>query len=99
MMLISEPLKAQAVRFRAFDEARPIDVLGDIGVTDLIERRTQMPMSPAHLQRSSAAMGRVKFFASKTIIDDDHKPTLQFRREIADPIERSEIDLYLTANR
>ena len=58
-----------------------------------------MSMLRPHLQRPMGPMGRIRLPASEAVIDHEHKPALQLRREIVDPIERREIDLCFVAGR
>ena len=92
-MLIDESGDMQAVCLRAPGDARPIHVHRDVRVTDLLERRIQMPMLRADLNAF------VKFIARKSVIDRRRCSRVQVCRNGVDPIECSLIKGRLSSRR
>src|ERR1700730_8968573 len=92
VMLIGEATHAQSIFFRSFRDVGPIDMGGDVGLTDLFERRIEMSMFRAHLE------SLVKIAPRKAIVDRENETALQFPRNVRNPIELRSVG-YLTNRR
>src|SRR5438067_5548745 len=64
---------------------------GDVRVPDLFKWRSEKTMSRTNLQRSPRSVRRVEFVTRMTVIGYDNVTARELARDIADPIERSEI--------
>ena len=83
MMLIGESDDGESVFFRATGNVCPIDVHGDVRVTDLFKGRVEMSMLGADLNVS------LKFIARMPVVDGDHVASLQVPSQVVDPIKRN----------
>src|SRR5215510_13843767 len=79
----------QGVSLRALNNARPIHMHRDVRMPDLLEWRIKVSMSRADLNVS------LKFSGRTPVIDRDHIPALQVRRDVVDPVKRCLIRLRL----
>src|SRR5438874_2629445 len=86
-MLVGEAGDAQSVGFGAHGDVGPVNVHGDVGVADLLERRVEQAMLRADLQRFAELAAWI------TIVDRDDKTALQIRHDGVDPIKRGLVRL------
>src|SRR5947208_7348586 len=86
MMLIGKASDAQAVCLRTLDDAPPIDVHRDVGLSDSVERRIEVAMSSADLSAI------VRFLLGETVINGNHIATLQVRCDVVDALKCSLIE-------
>ena len=82
-MLIGEPRDAQFICLRAMGNACPIDMHGDVRVTDFFKGRIEISMLGADSNVS------LKFIARMSVVDGNHVASLQIRGQVVDPIQRN----------
>ena len=82
-MLIGESCDAQSICLCATGNACPIDLHGDVRVTNFLKGRVHVPMAGANLDIS------LKFIAQTPVINRDHITALQICCDVVHPIERS----------
>ena len=99
MVLIGKAAQDKAGRFRFFNQGRPLRVGRDVGLADPLEGRFEQAMLRPDLHRARSSLFVVELSARKSVIHGDEVTAPYFPGEIAQQLERGQIDLGLIANR
>ncbi len=78
-MLIGETGETKPPFLRFASNVRPVDVSGDIGISDFFKWRIEKPMARANLNRFA------NLRSGKSVIDRQNKTTTQLDRDFLDP--------------
>src|SRR5947207_4868877 len=85
-MLIGEAGEAKAVLAGPRGDVFPIDVGGDVGVTDLLKWGGELSMLGAHLDVG------LEMVADVTVIDEQYVAAIEISGDVVDPIERGLVE-------
>src|SRR6476469_7000204 len=73
MMLVGEAHEAQSGELGGFRNAGPVHMRSNVNVPGAIQRRRNGAMPREGLERSGAALGRIKFRARISVVDHENE--------------------------